>query len=290
VKKGLCRRLYSVGLILASVFVSVAWADFGVRIPIIYDDSDCQERFRMEQCDTNPCYGNGQALRFKQAVGGCSILTPEEELALAAQLPLIEKKRYYGRIRVSKGTLSLTRFRNQSTDFNSNAVLTNVISSMSQNGLELAVGYIWEPTFWGDLEYLVNKNFNHPATAIFVGSAQTFPFTIKNNTILANAYYNFIGFSRFEPYLTVGAGLAINSLHSTSLLGEHISVQNYGLALAGGVGMRIGFFKRWYLDFAYRYISLGSFNIKFSNSPVTFTRLNTNYNLSTVSIGVIFLF
>ncbi len=289
-KKGLSRRLYAVGLMLATVFTSVAWADFGVRTPVIYEDSDCQERFKMEQCDTNPCYGNGQALRFKQAVGGCTALSAEEEMALAAQLPLIQKKRYYGRMRISKGTLSLTRIRNVSTDGNSNAVLANVISSTSQNGLELAFGYIWEPTFWGDIEYLVNKNFNQPARAIFVGSAQTFPFTIKNNTILANAYYNFVGFSRFEPYVTVGAGLAVNSVHAPTLLGQNISLQNYGLALAGGVGMRIGFFKRWYLDFAYRYISLGSFNIKFTNDPTTFTRLNTNYNLSTVSIGAIFLF
>ncbi len=283
-KKGLFQCLYAVGFMLASVFLSVAWADFGVRTPVIYEDSGCPEQFRVEQCETNPCYGNGQALRFKQAVGGCTVLVPEEDL------PLIMKKRYYGRMRVSKGTLSLTRIRNLSTDFNANAVLTNVISSTSQNGLELAFGYIWEPTFWGDIEYLVNKNFNAPARAIFVGSAQTFPFTIKNNTVLANAYYNFVGFSRFEPYVTVGAGVAMNSVHGTSVLGENISLQNYGLALAGGVGMRIGFFKRWYLDFAYRYISLGSFNIRFSNSPVTFTRLNANYNLSTVSIGAIFLF
>lgn len=280
--KGLGMIKLWLGLSLMAYTFSAAWADFGVR-GIAYEEDMCCKHER-------PLYGNGQSLLFRQAVEGGTLLTPEEEAALAAELPLREKKRYYGRMRLNKGMFSLTRFRNVSTDFNSGLTITNTIASESHNGLELAFGYIWEPTFWGDLEYLVNKNFTFPAKPLFIGSLQPLPFTIKNSTILANAYYNFIGFSRFMPYVTVGAGVGMNSVRATTSLGLDISTQNYSLALAGGLGMRIGFFSRWYLDFAYRYISLGNGHIKTSNDPTTFTKVTVDYNVSLVSLGLIFLF
>lgn len=278
-----------VSVIISSVLVPVAWADFGVRT-VIEEEYECEGGFKVRQYDDNPCYGNGQALKFKQAVGGGDPLTIEEQNALAAQLPLREYKRYYGRLCLNRGTLSLTRYKNRSTDSNVNLAVTTTSSSTNQTGLEIAFGYIWEPTFWGDLEYLVIRNFNRPAVPIFVGPVFSSPMTIKTSTILANGYYNFIGFSRFEPYVTAGLGLSMYSARANSVFGSTISTQTYSFAIGGGVGLRIGFWKRWYLDFAYRYIYLGPVDVKFSNVPVNFPKITAEYNLSSVRVGLIFLF
>lgn len=280
--KGLCLGFF-ISVSLMGSMMSVAWADFGVRGTAYENDTCCSQ-------GEPPLYGNGQSLRFKQSIEGGQLLTLEEKNALAAELPLIEKKLYYGRMRLNKGYFSLSRLKNQSTDFNGGLAVIYKTASASQNGLELAFGYIWEPTFWGDLEYLVNKNFKRSAAPVFVGSLETLPFTIKNSTILANVYYNFMGFSRFEPYVTAGAGVSINSARATTPLGFDISTETYSLALAGGLGMRIGFFSRWYIDCAYRFISLGTSNIKSSNDPAIFTKVSTDYTVSVVSLGLIFLF
>lgn len=288
--KGSCWIQGIIGILISIIWVPNAGADFGVRNSVVYEEYDCGGGFKMNQCDDNPCFGNGQALRFKAAVGGCDPLSPEEERALAAQLPLRECRRYYGRVRLNRGTLSLNRFKNRSTDANASTTVITRSVSTGETGLELAFGYIWEPTFWGDIEYLVLKNFTRPALPLFTGSAFASPITIKDSTLLLNGYYNFVGFSRFQPYVTAGAGVSMFSARATSPFGDTVSTQTYSFAVGGGVGLRIGFWTRWYLDFAYRYIYLGPVDVKFLNVTSNFPKITADYNLSAVSVGFVFLF
>lgn len=262
---------------LALCFSSSAWADFIIK---------------SENQSLEP-YGNAQTLRFRNAITGTTPLTPEEEALLMDELPESENQRFYGRVSLNSSTLVLDQIRNKSFGIDSTGTIFKKKASKSQLGLELAIGYTWEPGFRGELEYLVNKNFMYTSNpAISTGPSRNLSVEIKSNPLLVDVYYDFSGFDRFRPYVTGGLGLSLNSIKSTLTpnifpFGGETSKRWVTFAWQVGLGFRVSMFTRWFVDIKYRYIRLGT-NLRVE--PNANFRVNTNFGMNALSVGVIYLF
>ncbi len=263
------RNYKILALMCSSMMVPLAWADFEVRDENAVD-----------------YYGNAQSSRFRKAVTGGDPLTPRQQLEIEEAIPMRETKHYYARVRVNQGHLSLNTLKNAG-----GGTLAQKSQSKSQAGLEFAIGYVFSPSMRMDVEYLVNKNFQYSASPFFLGTGLTTSLTsqIKNNTVLANVYYDITGFSRFLPYLTAGVGVSANSVNSTLSPAAIANTTNKSLNLAWqvGLGLRIGFLNRWYVDGGYRYITLAQ---GLRIQPGNGIKLTGNYTQSILSIGLNYLF
>lgn len=267
-------------LALGSLISFPVQADFGVR----GQDKPADE------------YGNGQTATFHNAISGTSgPLTPREQAELAALLPQRDYDRYYGRVSVNFSTLTLDQIKNRSSGVDSLGAVNIKRVSGNQIGVSLAIGYAWSRNFRADLEYFAIKNLNYNANPALTGNVPSRQLTaqVKNNTLLANFYYDFDGLYRFRPYLTAGIGLAVNSVQSTVAPAPgttNSASQTLRTARAAydlGLGMRVGMFSRWFLDVNYRYIRLGN---GVGINPVTGYKLLTTYSMNTICVGAIYLF
>lgn len=251
---------------------SALWADF-----LVVSEHQSKEPF-----------GNAQTIKFNQAITGKTPLTPEEEILLIEELPLSEVKRFYGRASINSSTLALDNIRNRSIGLDAPGTVFKRHATKSQIGLELAIGYSWERDFRGEIEYLVNKNFNFSASPILsTAPPRSLSVEIKNNTFLANVYYDFSGYDRFRPYLTGGLGASVNSVRSNLNPGVSFTNNWVNFAWQLGIGFRVSMFTRWFVDIKYRYIRLAN---QLRIKPHGDFRLNANYNMNSVSFGVIYLF
>lgn len=264
------------GFVLCSGFASATLADFGVAAPSQPTDY----------------YGNGQSATFRRAIAGGEPLTPEEQAEIQAQLPEKDSNRYYGRFRVNASSLIFGNIKNRSASPNNTAGVGNKRAVQNQTGLEIAIGYTWTDMRW-DLEYLVNRNLLYNANPVLTGvnPQQSISGSIKNNTILANGYYDITGFGRIQPYFTGGLGVSVNTINSTvtpsgTSSGSH-SVRTASLAYQLGAGIRMRFFEKWYFDFSYRYIFLGN---KLNMNPSNTVNLQGQYSMNAISVGFIYLF
>jgi opacity protein-like surface antigen len=272
------RSILGVLWLVLALGVECVYADFGV----IDDNADASD------------YGNGQTGSFYHAINGGSTMSAADQQAIAAMLPLKEEDRFYGRARLNFTTLILENIKNKSSGGDANGLVNKKRFVSNQAGFELAVGYLWSPSFRGDIEYIVNKNINYIANPGLIGNVVTtsnLTATVKNNTILANLYYDFTALDRFKPYLTGGFGIAANSVQATLTptppAGSSQTLRKMGLAWAIGAGLRIGIFSHWYMDMSYRYVSLGSsINIQ----PNGLYQLQGAYTANVASIGFIYLF
>lgn len=239
-------------------------------------------------------YGNAQTESFHRAITGGTTLTACEEAELSAALPVSEAETYYGRIRLNFSTLTLDELKNRSSGPDSVGLIANKRVSVNQTGLEVALGYSWSSSFRGDIEYLVNKNFDYTAKPVLTGAPATRQLTaqFKNSTVLANLYYEFLGLNRFKPYLTVGLGPSVNSVQSSITAAPYdaagsATLRKFGVAWAAGLGLRVAVFSRWHIDASYRYIRLGSgINIK----PTSKFKLLGATSLNAVSLGLMYYF
>ncbi|HRA42950.1 MAG TPA: outer membrane beta-barrel protein [Gammaproteobacteria bacterium] len=239
-------------------------------------------------------YGNAQTGSFHRAITGGTRLTAREEAELSAALPVREAENYYGRLRLNFSTLTLDELKNRSSGLDRTGLVAKKRVSVNQTGLEVALGYSWSPSFRGDIEYLVNKNLDYTANPVLSGTpaARQLRAQFKNSTILANVYYEFLGLNRFKPYLTVGLGPSVNSVQSSITAAPYdaagsATLRKFGVAWAGGVGLRVAVFSRWHIDVSYRYIRLGSgINIK----PTSQFKLLGATSLNAVSLGLMYYF
>jgi opacity protein-like surface antigen len=269
------QKLIKVTFLLMSFFALPVRADFNVQ-------SD----------PTSDVYGNGQTGSFQRAIGGAgSVFTPQEQDQLSSMLPERDDQRYYGRFRLNFSTLTLDSIKNLSSD--PTAMLGAIAkkrSSANQVGFEVAIGYSWSSNVRGDIEYLANKNTSYVTSPALIGggiAAVPLNAQIKNNTLLANVYYDFTGVYRFRPYITAGIGPAVNSVTSTLTPGGANTTRSLKLAWGLGAGVRVGIFSRWFLDCSYRYINLGNaLNIQ----PIPTVTLQGTYNMNALSVGFIYLF
>lgn len=267
------------GFLTLSIFVMPAYADFGV----------------VDSTKSSGPYGNAQTESFHRAITGGTTLTASEEAELSAALPLQEAQHYYGRARLNFTTLTVDGIKNRSPGTDSIGAVGNKRTSVNQTGFEVALGYSWSSSLRGDIEYLVNKNLNYNANPAVTGAGlipRQLTAEIKNNTLLANVYYEFLGLNRFKPYLTAGIGPSVNSVRSTITPvtydnGGSATLRKMGFAWALGLGMRVAAFERWNLDISYRYIRLGSgVNIK----PTGNFKLLADTSMNAVSLGFLYYF
>lgn len=267
------------GMLILSASVMPVQADFGV----------------VDSTTSSTSYGNAQTDSFHRAITGGTTLTPAEEAELSDALPLSEAKHYYGRVRLNFGTLTLDDLKNNSSGTDAVGAVNKKRVSVNQTGLEIALGYSWSSSFRGDIEYLVNKNLDYTANPVLIGGGLTsrqLTTQIKNNTLLANVYYEFLGLNRFKPYLTAGIGPSVNSVQSTITPvaydnGGSATLRKMGFAWALGLGMRVAAFERWHLDVSYRYIRLGS---GISIKPTSSFKLLGSTSLNAVSLGIMYYF
>ncbi len=270
------QRWNVISLILLTSFAGPLYADFDVVEP------------------RNEYYGNAQADSFHRAISGGTTVNAEEEKMLAEVTPFKTTQRYYGRFRINFSNMAVDALENKSTGPEKDATLLKKRTSITQTGLEMAVGYAWSKNVRGDIEYIANKNIVYSASPVLAGNGITsraLSTWIKNNTLLFNVYYEMTGIYRFTPYVTLGAGIAVNSVQSllspppTGIGSE--STRNMSLAWTMGTGVRINVFKRWFIDTSYRYMNLGSgLTIK----PGDTYKLNGDLSSNVVSIGMIYLF
>jgi len=267
------------GILILGLSFTPVHADFGV----------------VDNTKSTMRYGNAETESFHRAITGGTTLTPTEEAQLADSLPLCEAESYYGRVRLNFGTLSLDALKNRSSGRDSTGAIVKKKQSVNQTGLEVALGYSWSSSFRGDIEYLVNKNLVYTANPVLSGSGLTprqLNVQIKNNTLLANLYYEFLGLNRFKPYLTAGIGPGYNSVQSTITpapydTGGSASLRKLSFAWAAGLGLRVSMFTRWSLDVSYRYIRLGS---GVSIKPTSQFKLIGDTSLNAVSLGLMYYF
>jgi opacity protein-like surface antigen len=270
-----------VGFFITSLSVMPLYADFGV----------------IEGGSTRSTapYGNAQTESFHRAITGGTTLTSAEEAELSAALPMREAQNYYARLRVNFGTLILDELKNRSLGVDRVGAIAKKRVSVNQTGLEVALGYSWSSSLRGDIEYLVNKNLNYIANPVLTGAglmSRQLNTQIKNNTLLANMYYEFLGLNRFKPYLTGGIGPTMNSVQSTITAvaydnGGSATKRKLTLAWALGGGLRVAVFSHWHLDFSYRYIRLGSrINIK----PTGNFNLLGSTSMNALSVGLMYYF
>ncbi len=261
-------------------------------ITILYVPSLFAFVVRSEYQSKGP-YGNAETVPFHWALTGTTPLTPEEEATLVQELPQSELQRFYGRVSLDFGQRSLNQIRNKSLSssvYASGAVVANRFTE-NQTGLELAIGYGWERDFRVELEYLTNKTFNISATPILnTLPATTLTASIKNNTLLLNVYFDFLGFDRFRPYVVGGVGGAANAV-STMLIPPPVDGGSLNRKLTSwawnvGVGFRVSVLSRWFVDVKYRYTHLGVVKLTPNNN----FRLNTNYEISAIGVGLIYIF
>ncbi len=239
-------------------------------------------------------YGNAQTGSFHRAITGGSPITPEEQAQLASMLPVKGYPGYYGRLRLNFSTLTLDEFKNKSSGVYSNGVINKKRTSGNQVGFEIGIGYSWSANLRGELEYLAVKTLSYVANPALLGSgvpSVQLNSQIKNNTILANLYYDFSGLNRFKPYVTAGIGLSANSVQATLFpapaIGGSNTQRNIRAAWDLGVGFRVAIFSHWYLDAAYRYIRLGNGIGIVPNSSFKFL---STYSMNALSLGFNYLF
>ena len=241
-----------------------------------------------------PSYGNARTESFDRAMRGGSRLTAREEAELSVALPVTEVEHYYGKLRLNFSTLTLEALKNCSAGLDKTGSVAKKRISLNQSGLEVALGYSWSTSLRGDIEYLVNKNLDYRANPVLTGAPLPRQLTaqIKNSTVLANVYYEFLGLNRFKPYLTLGLGPSVNSVQSTIVPvaydnGGSATVRKLGVAWALGGGLRVAVFSRWHIDLSYRYIRLGNgLNIK----PTGNFKLLGTTTLNALSLGLMYYF
>lgn len=236
-------------------------------------------------------YGNAETIPFRYAITGTKPLTPAELASLAEELPQSEINRFYGRASVNFTNLSLTQIKNRSKAPNA---FTNVSVAAkdgyrSQIGGELAIGYTFEQDVRAELEFLINRNFNKTFFPILnTVPQQALTVDIQNLALLANMYYDFTGYDRFRPYIMLGIGLSANDTTTTVAppppAGASGSQKKLWFVYNAGIGFRVSFFTRWFVDIKYRYTYLGQ--IRMNNN----FNLNANYTLNGVSVGLIYIF
>ena len=176
-----------------------------------------------EKVDKDPCfkfphrenYGNGQTCGFRRAIGGYNLCG--EDPGLACVLPINEVGRFYGRLSAGSASYTLDTFKNRSIsplDLMGNIVTTS--ATKSSPIVEIAVGYVWSPTFRVEVEYLATRNFGYIASPVLSGPvpARSFTSTIQMHPFLLNFYYDFKWFERFRPYVIAGVGFSVNSINS----------------------------------------------------------------------------
>jgi opacity protein-like surface antigen len=275
--------------------VKQRWALFGFLILGISCMTARADFAVVDSTKSTQPYGNAQTESFHRAITGGTTLTTAEEAELSVALPVREAQRYYSRVRLNFSTLTLDELKNRSTGPDSIGALTKKRVSVNQSGLELALGYSWSSNLRGDIEYLVNKNLDYTASPVVTGAGLTprqLNVKIKNNILLANVYYEFLGLNRFKPYLTAGIGPSINSVQSTITPvsydnGGSASLRKLSFAWALGGGLRVAMFSRWHIDVSYRYIRLGSgINIK----PTGGFKLLGSSSMNAVSLGLMYYF
>ncbi len=264
--------------LMAMAWVMPIWADFsvvGAETP----------------ADT---YGNAETYSFHKAITGGGTLSAKSQAELEEMLPGNEVESFYGRVRANFSTLTLDELKNKSAGINSYGIVGKKRATLSQTGFEVAVGYAWSSSFRGDIEYLANKTLSYSANPALTGSgivSRKLDAQVKNNTLMANVYYDFAALERFRPYVTGGLGIAMNSIESTltpaPAEGASQTVRTMRVAWGLGGGMRIGIFKNWMMDASVRYIRLGS---GVSMKPNNSYKLLGTYSANLVSLGVVYLF
>ncbi len=265
---------------LFSIALTPVHADFGV----------------VGSANSSSSYGNGQSGSFHRAITGGTTLTPREEAELSAALPVHEAESYYAKVRFNFSTLMLDELKNRSVGPDKTGAVAKKRLSVNQTGLEVALGYSWSPSFRGDIEYLANKNLDYTVNPALTGgtglTARKLTAQFKNNTVLANVYYEFLGLNRFKPYLTAGIGPSFNSVQSTITATGYDSagsatLRKLGVAWALGGGLRVAMFSHWHIDVSYRYIRLGS---GISIKPTSHFKLLGSSSMSAVSLGLMYYF
>lgn len=269
--------------------IAALFASLSASLPTQADFAVVEEKCTGE-------YGNGQSAVFHRAIYGAGPLNAEEQAKLASVLPFREDNRYYGRAMVNFSTLTYDQIKNQTSGIDRAGAVNIKRVSRNQVGITLAVGYAWSRNFRGDIEYFAVKNLNYNANPSLIGvgvPVRQLTSQIKNNTLLANVFYDFEGVYRFRPYLTAGLGASVNSVqasitpppNSSGTVSRNARMMGFAWALGGG--LRIGMFTRWFLDVNYRYIRLAN---GLAVSPVAGYKLTGSYNMNAVGVGINYLF
>lgn len=265
--------------LIVSILVVPVHADFGV----------------MDSTKPAEPYGNAQSESFHRAITGGTRLTATEEAELSEELPVRETQHYYARVGLNFSTLKLEQLKNVSLGLDSSGVVAKKSVSMNQTGLEIALGYGWSSNLRGEIEYLANKNLNYDASPVVTGAGLTsrqLTAQIKNNTLLANVYYEFLGLNRFKPYVTVGLGPSLSSVQATITAAPYdaagsATLRKTNIAMAFGGGLRVAMFSHWHIDIRYRYMRLGQ-KLKFA--PTSGFALSGSSNMNAVSLGLMYYF
>ena len=136
----------------------------------------------------------------------------------------------------------------------------------------VGVGYKFDNNFRADVNAQLRNSKHESATTEY-----------KSKAVFVNGYYDFDSSSIFTPYVTAGVGYAQNKMDG--LATETTNVTNKNFAYNAGFGSKVNVAKDVDLDLGYRFVNLGDFKSKTSNTVTT-----RKAHAHELSAGVIFSF
>lgn len=253
-----------------------------------------------------PPYGNAELPCFKKAMEG------GYESERADRVGRKEEGRFYLRLGVNSSVYTINSLKNKSffvpatgTTVNSSVISTSR-ASRSGLGAEVAFGYVSDPNFRYELEYLINPTFTYNINTIFTTATvpQIFvPSTmrVQANALLLNFYYDFWEHYRFRPFVMAGIGVGVVSLTGSvgplpplTTTSNSQSMRTGSFAFDVGLGFRVNFFNDWFLYASYRYINYGlsrlTLQIPLTGTGVVQPVMQGNFSQNALSFGVMYLF
>ncbi len=205
---------------------------------------------------------------YGQPVGGMKdSVVIEDGMAIPAPIPMEETATWYIRGDIGFGWHGDASGSHNALNY-PNAAVSDIDSALSIGG---GIGYYFTQNFRADL------TFDHRTDAETGGTQVMDPTNegpdLKNQTLLANIYYDFKPASKFSPYIGGGIGLAFNELNMSGSAGSYTVQNAYGqdvtvtqralddktteFAAMATVGVNIALRENLFLDIGYRYNYLG---------------------------------
>jgi opacity protein-like surface antigen len=148
------------------------------------------------------------------------------------------------------------------------------LDTFTTNGAKLALGASTDFGLRGEIEYGVNKTFSGGYSGLVAGGTllNMANFSIGEQTLLANVYYDLDLDSVFNPYVAAGLGAVNYNVGGTYLgdivatggrmLGGMATVSAWSFAWNIGAGVAYQLTDNVAIDLGYRYTDLGNFKME----------------------------
>lgn len=231
-------------------------------------------------------YGNSVTPEYKKAIEGDSdLLTPEEQQKILSKIPPKFNDNWYVGFRNNWFDYKLSSYSNKSNPPLDSLEVPQTTFKKRGKSISGMVGYMFDG-FSVDGELLIGTKLNPTFGG---GGIDAGTLTVKNRTLMLNAYWDFIDLAGLKPFLLAGGGVAQNKATTEFNVGG-LKTDNtrYAFAWNVGVGLRFRVVSHFFIEAMARYIRNGEVEIKEKSEPDL--KLRTRLSSQGYSIGLIVAF